>query len=410
MRTTSVFIAAFLPKPPVRVDYDRFDTNTEKAFSTLVKTSKTVRSGDADCHDLLSTHWLRAWPWFRSFAHAVLHHEQPKTSSGFNSLIKFVDSASTIIVHPTIPFPSEIGMLARSSMLKSTPEVVALTFELWLYATQMNLSSSLTLLTAIGLLFDGDVGHQMSHKRALTGRALSQLEKVLGKGRWDIPGTVVQELILVLSAASGAEVDCLTLHNLVRIPNALIRLTNILPLPSWNAKDAIRWISVLLRKLLSFPRDSFDYRERPEVITECAVECMSYIEYCATADAYFLIPVLHSGILLSFMKARDLLVKDAKAVNPDPTRTLTFHFSMICKLLLFRILHRPISVRLTRWVRKICNANLDEMNDIPFTVAPLSDFRDAWTALKNEVLRRSSVEERTGSGLVSQFCDSAKVM
>ncbi|KAL0064196.1 hypothetical protein AAF712_008918 [Marasmius tenuissimus] len=68
----------------------------------------------------------------------------------------------------------------------------------------------------------------------------------------------------------------------------------------------------------------------------------------------------------------------------------------------------PISIRLTRWVKKIRNANLDEMNDIPFTVAPLSDFRDAWTALKNEVSRRSLVEKHPVSSVISQICDSAK--
>ncbi|KAK1225190.1 hypothetical protein PQX77_011870 [Marasmius sp. AFHP31] len=407
MNITSIPIAAFRPKPPVRIDFDRFDTNSEEALSALVKASKAIGNVDdhAACRDL-STHWSRVWPWFRSFARAVLRQEQPKTSAGFNSLVEFIDSASNIVIHPTFPFAfkPELVFQTMNPILKSTPEVVALTFELWLYASQMDLAQSRSLLHSIGVLFDAHASHEMPPVRRFTGGVLSQLEKVLGNRRWDVPGTFVKELIRVLSA-SLAEMDYLSLWYLVLFPNALIRSTKTLPLPSWNAKDAIRWISLLLRKLLSSPRDGFDYRERQDITITCAVECMSYIEYCAIANAYFLIPALDEGVLLSFMKARDLLIRDAERVNPVPMMTLTYHFCMICKLLLFRMLHRPISVRLSHCIKKIGEAGLD-VDDISFTVAPLNKFRTAWTELKNEVLRRSSVQERYGPTL--RICESLK--
>ncbi|KAL0564962.1 hypothetical protein V5O48_017069 [Marasmius crinis-equi] len=290
-----------------------------------------------------------------------------------------------IVLHPSVGFSID----ALAPLLRSTPEIFAVTFELWLYASEMDHPSAGSLLTSAGVLFDGHTGLEIAHKRCFTGKVLVELDKVLRKKRRDIPTIFMRSLTRGMCTPQP---DYLSLSYHVLIPNALLRSTDTLKLSDFNAKDAIRRISKLFGKLLSNQRDVSKFEERDEVIILFAIECLHYIECSVMSDAYFFIPALDEGILLSFMKAKDPLIDDYRP-NPPPTTTLSFHFTFICNLLLERILFRPILIRLVHWFKRIDKAGLDRLNDSRFDPNPLNLFRKAWNILKEDAYRRSSLRD-----------------
>ncbi|KAL0571677.1 hypothetical protein V5O48_010278 [Marasmius crinis-equi] len=395
------FSKPFLHKPPHKVDFDHIDSTTAQALSALAKTSASLMRIETSLPTsrLLASNWSQIWPWFRALARGVIDHAQPATAAGFKALAEFLESSSMIVIHPSVGF----SINALAPLLRSTPEIFAVTFELWLYASEMDHPSADTLMTSVGVLFDGHSSRDIPSERRVTGRVLVELEKVLKKKkRWDVPAIFMQSLIRGMCTQDNPDYLALWYH--VLIPNALIRSTNTLKLSDFNAKDAIRWISKFFEKLFSDQRDVSKFEERDEVIILCATECLHYIEQSVMADAYFFIPALDGGILLSFMKAKDFLADEAMRPSPVPTATLSFHFTLVCNLLLARILHRPIFIRLAHWLKRIDKAQLDRLDNSSFDRSTLKLFRKAWNSLKVEVYRRSSLR-----GLTENACEYPKV-
>ncbi|KAF9262342.1 hypothetical protein L218DRAFT_441926 [Marasmius fiardii PR-910] len=239
MSAAHLISESFVSKPPDKVDFDYFDETTEKALFALAKASELLQTDSSlATHYTMSSHWLQIFPWLLSFSHGVLENPPPATALGYEYLDKFIATVSMIVLHPQVRFffSEMVNFDASARMFESTPDVFALTFELWLWTSEIDHPAANSLLNSVGVLFNAHAGAKSTHKR-FTGAVLEKLENVLrNTERWDAPGIFIKGLIHGLNK-SLPHYMLLQWH--VLLPNAILRSTQTLPLPLWNSKSAM---------------------------------------------------------------------------------------------------------------------------------------------------------------------------
>ncbi|KAL0565400.1 hypothetical protein V5O48_016622, partial [Marasmius crinis-equi] len=385
------------PKPPARIDYDRFDLQTTKALFALNKLSKIAPEFRAvpthEFRTIISSNWPQIWQWLLAFTVGVIFYPQPVTRAGLGRVILFINVAPHFMICPSWDGPD-----AR----KLASDILTLSTDLWLYASILGLGRPAKVLigqayNSLNICINGPPNDHFASpdESAPFGGPLpdrdsfpENLKSMLilrEDAGWDVSSTFITGIISNFYQ-HPAEV-AISLQYLLSFLVSILVSTNLIPIPKLRSKGFIRWMDLLLKKLTA-PKSRLSPME--DLVTSsapmCITRCLQVFEISIRSDAYFAVTALDCGILLRIFNARDFLVMESRNTPPLPDHSIIRQCVVIIQLLTTRLLYRPILVRVIRWMKKIQKLGLDSVDlELP------RPFRDAWNALMNEVSQRSSI-------------------
>ncbi|KAK1230924.1 hypothetical protein PQX77_005955 [Marasmius sp. AFHP31] len=385
----------FRSKPPSKLDFDRFDTKISHVFETLDKAANALVYSPTSALPAvrsLDKHWSSVWPWMRALARALIDNPLPSTPKGVVYAQQFPAIASVILIYPIYNSAcSESGELQGEldPIVKSAPDVLALTIELWLYAQEMDLGRATdALLHACGLFLQTHTPFMTLNNRKIEGKVLESLETMVrsSQTRWNPVKSFVKGL---QQEASRHELKFNTIRYTFMYMNMLTSSTDILSVHVLCVEGGIRWACTLLDRLSSCYRpgggkDSLAYFDEK---AQCMVEFMAFFHKFIFIDAYFALPMLDGGVLVSVLKAKDLLIEDSKSGAASTSIGVAFQFSSWLKFLTLTCLHRPMFVRVVRSFKKIKAMGLSTDDDY-FDIC--GAFKPSWLDLQEEVSKRRS--------------------
>ncbi|KAL0577415.1 hypothetical protein V5O48_004581 [Marasmius crinis-equi] len=317
----------------------------------------------------VTQNWSSIWPWIVAISKGIVGRPSVVFSEGV--ITKFLANLPTLLIYPAA-LPHSNPREELEFLLESTPEILAFATEMWLYTSQdaglagSNIAESFCNIA--GVLLESHTNNQPSDFSArMLGDVAQEFQRILRDTRWDFPGILMTEIIQGLRRR--------------RVRVATLR-------------SRIIFLTILIKSKLSSPTysrptpDNFNFDDA----ATCVAECIKFVFLAAETDAYALIPALESGLLVSILKAKDLIIEDSKR-RPSSEAGVVFVCALLFNACLERLLHRPILIRVVRSIRKVQAAGLDSDEGWNAVRA----LKLIWNGLRDEALRRYAALRDGGS-------------
>ncbi|KAK1225181.1 hypothetical protein PQX77_011861 [Marasmius sp. AFHP31] len=371
--------------------------------------SQTVRT--------LDEYWPHAWSWIVALSNAFLSLDtsEPLTSAGIDAFDRFTRATSIIIIYPMftpdIP-PEETASSRLVPLLQSYPGIFSLIPELWLCTSKMDLRNQCSVyVRALSRLIDPC--RSTGCPREVQTAMVAGLSNALSSHRWNGPEAFIKPIIHEITDRSGSFGglrDTLALLN-----PFLMSAVSSNVLAHFIRRDAIRWVTLLIDRIASsapafLPGQSLSYStDKMSVRAQVIVESVRFLDHCISKDVFFAIQILDCATLLSMFKAKVLLIGNAHehlTSSLPSSCTLVYQFTQLTKTLIGVCLHRPVLVRLARWITKIEGLEMDTMDGEAADLC--RSFLDVWDTLKRDVSRRRVVKNIPSSELTYNrpMCDN----
>ncbi|KAK1219260.1 hypothetical protein PQX77_018026 [Marasmius sp. AFHP31] len=379
-------------QPPSRIDPYNLDYASRKAAEAFRQTAVDLlhyHLVDATI-GALTRNWSRVWPWIKVYSKGVL--DTPSSAASKNAtIIAFLESLPLLLTYPARSPHCTNPHDVLEPILKSTPEILAVATEMWLYSHEAGLADTeiAELLSNVSdILLKTHTQHDKALLIHVKGEVWVELERVLNQPRWDIPHFLVTQIVRF---AGMPRIDCVGLGSVLCFMNALSNSASdstMFRLGSFLAKDGIRWLCKIYARLSSptysrpVPTNTqFDH------VAVCLLQCLAFICHAAHWNAYSLIPALDGGLLVSMFKAQDLLLEDIRR------RGTTYHSVIVGCVVILNLtatclVHRPILVRVLQSIRKVQALDLDSDDHMDRFAGHNERFRILWSTIKQEAQRR----------------------
>ncbi|KAL0567621.1 hypothetical protein V5O48_014373 [Marasmius crinis-equi] len=386
--------------PSETINYDNLDRRTNKVFSTLNDIVKDLLDMTDDnvsiaAARVLDKNWSLVWPWMVALARAMVDNPLPLSSEGFKAIREFTTLASAILSYLTHTSVTRFKEVRNELMLfiEATPGILAILIELWLRLGELDLGEDATssLLNAIGLFLQTLTKDQEVTHRRLPLKVRDDLAQVLSTTRTKIPRTILTGIAQRLSLSNP---DFSQLRFLAMLFNILLvsfpryfRIREFAP-----AEVAIRWVSLILQKLtFRSSKSSVSQNQSSTAEALCSIECLHFFVTYITQNVYLAIPALDEGLLLHVFKLQNLVFRHLLPVlhKPFSSTCPVAHVELLFGSLADIAVHRPIMVRLVRWIRKIKTLGLDDwIKKLAEANHPVAK---KWTLLVDETCKRGSI-------------------
>ncbi|KAL0565782.1 hypothetical protein V5O48_016236 [Marasmius crinis-equi] len=382
----------FRPKPPSSINPDRLNQREEKTFATLMVVADALRNGafGVSTYHFVNDNWSKIWPWVISSCRGVLDRPPPTTVAGVGIVYQIVEIAPVFFNYPMHQPDNDDFRAVLKPLLVSTPRVLALALEMWLYGTTIEHPIREGLTNAVGLLLEVHADVNGLVVRLPPGEVTKAFSKVIDDTeRWDIPGVCMRGIIYDLSQPL---INCYTLRSHVIILSVLAR--GISPnshMPKLLQKDAIRWATTVISKLSSSNNYWTGKGYELDDVTVCFREAIRFLLCCFINDTYHALAALDEGLLLSIFKARELIIEDARRRGHDSGASLALNIRILLERITVSLVHRPILVRAVRNLKKI--ERLEEQLGVtdPFE-AECGSLHESWLQLETETWRRHAIK------------------
>ncbi|KAL0572340.1 hypothetical protein V5O48_009630 [Marasmius crinis-equi] len=390
------------PKPPNKVDFDKFDGRTKQVFATFSRVVDDLMDEEDYLVPMaaaraLERNWSLIWPWLVALTRAMVDDPPPSTPEGFRTLKMFIMMASVLLVYTTW-VSDHIGdeeILVQDELvplIESTPGILAILTEIWWRTSEMNLGGQEAKgpLHGIGLyLITLTRGMGTGSERVFTGEALAALESVLNTTCRHLYRAILKGIADEV-ALSCPDFTILRFH--VMYLN-MLRSTfpKSMTVPGLVAQGAIRWVLSVIMKLTIRSFEPYEsYKHSDSVKALCLGECLQFLLFCTSHDLYTEIPVLDGGFLIHITKLQRLLVDYRHPLPNMPTPPASLVITLL-QLFTNGAIHRPIMVRLVRWIRKLEGNRLQQGLVQALTRI---GYPEIWSTLVEETHRRASTCRR----------------
>ncbi|KAJ8075708.1 hypothetical protein PM082_021338 [Marasmius tenuissimus] len=411
------FRSYFYIRPPTKIDFDDLDPEAKNVFTSLEKITDAlldrIDTGTASTTvRQLDRYWACVWHWIRAFSRSLIDGPLPITPEGVANARYFTCVVSLLVVYPTCSSTFRGTLRGElKPIINSTPEILALMTELWLYAREAEPGKTAeSLLHACNLFLETCIQEAPSNVRRLQGKVFEKLEAVLKPRHLELPLAFVSAL--VSEASRPGETKILTIQETLTYINILVS-SKLLTLQDLHARDAIRWATILFHRVVTssdFQPGGEDSRHmHPAYAKEriqCVLEYMSLFHNFFARDVFYSIPALDEGILISVWRAKSLVIEDSKTGRTTTPSSITFHFSFLFKALTANSLHRSILVRVIRSLKKIKDMGLDRLEDGDNS-GICKHFKKWWSVIQSEVTKRQRFGYLSSScepSLINQIC------
>ncbi|KAG7086023.1 hypothetical protein E1B28_003545 [Marasmius oreades] len=375
------------PPNPATLDPDHFKPDVYNSMMALVRITEALKRKSLTTVQLVTRHWTQLWPWIKTFARLAL--DKPFfTKQGYEFVESFL-SMSTVLFLYTMHQPSPGDFMHEvGTVLSATPEILGLATEMWLLATRMDHQSLQNHYDSVGLHLECYLHANAQVKKEVE----KHFKRVLFSSPQEVSRSVVKGIICL---ATPKQVLCYTLQSLLIF---FQELSCTYPAEFFQlslAHDGLRWTGYVITKLAS-PKKYYENCFFDD-ITICIAKCLQFIISCIRFDSSAAAEALEEDIIPSMFKSRDMILDDVEIRGVGGRNGLAAHYADFLVLLSQRLLHREILVRVIRSIRKVQRLDLEEgFRDVPRVW-------DEWVALRNEALRRNSINKAVDASFRSPW-------
>ncbi|KAL0566999.1 hypothetical protein V5O48_014996 [Marasmius crinis-equi] len=389
-RSLSSFAQDFRPEPPSNIDPDHLNYRTKKALASLHIIANTLQHDTRNSHNrFMKENWLKIWPWLVSLCRCVLDRPPPTTVEGVAVAFRIVENAPVLFTYPLYPPNFNDFHLLLKPILDSSPQVLALALELWLYGCTVEHSSLNDLTSAIGLLLEAHCARNGPAEKLPPGPVTEAFERVIkNTERWDIPEICVKAMIHEITKP---DLICHTLRNILNVLSTLARIPSIHP--KLMQRDGISWAARILAKLSSRKTYWLGRGAEFDDVAKCFLEALQFLLYSLYYDRYNLTKALDEGFLVTIFKSREIFIEDSRRRDPDNIHSLANRMTFVLIQLTPALIHRPVLVRTVRNLKKVekLKKQLAIVDSDPFKAGYCGSLHDAWRKLKAETSRRNAI-------------------
>ncbi|KAJ8075790.1 hypothetical protein PM082_021422 [Marasmius tenuissimus] len=375
-------------RPPSRIDPCNLDYASRKAAEAFRQTAVDLHHYhvvDATI-GAMTRNWSRVWPWIKAFSKGIL--DAPSSAISKNgTTIAFLETLPLLLTYPVRSPHCTNPRDDLESILNSTPEVLAVATEMWLYSHEAGLADTEiaeSLSNASDILLETHTKHDKALSIHAKGKVWVELERALNQPRWD--------MAQIVRFAGKPRIDCVGLRSALLFMNALPKNASDSTMFGFNsflAKDGIRWLCKIYARLSSptysqpVPTNTqFDH------VAVCLLQCrLAFTYYAIYSNAYSLIPALDGGLLVSIFKAPELLLEDTRRRGTTYNSVIMGCY-LILDLTITCLVHRPILVRVLQSIRRVQALNLDSDDHMDRFVGDNERFKILWGTVKQEAWRR----------------------
>ncbi|KAL0068281.1 hypothetical protein AAF712_004668 [Marasmius tenuissimus] len=394
MRAIANLIPRYLSgRPPSRIDPCNLDYASRKAAEAFRQTAVDLHHYHVVNATIgaMTRNWSRIWPWIKAFSKGTL--DAPSSAISKNGItITFLETLPLLLTYP-VRSPHCTNLHDDlESILNSTPEVLAVATEMWLYSHEAGLANTEiaeSLSNASDILLETHMKHDKALSIRMKGKVWVELERALNQPRWDIPHFLMAQIV---HFAGKPRIDCVGLRSALLFMNALPKSASNSTMFGFNsflAKDGIQWLCKIYARLSSptysqpVPTNTqFDH------VAVCLLQCLAFIYHAVYSNAYSLIPALDDGLLVSIFKTQEILLEDTRRTRGTTCDSVIMGCCLILDLIATRLVHRSILVWVLHSIRRVQALDLDSDDYMDRFAGDNERFRILWSTVKQEAWRR----------------------
>ncbi|ESK95437.1 mynd finger family protein [Moniliophthora roreri MCA 2997] len=374
MSTLTYMMKDFRHRPPADIDPDHPDKKTEQALFSLVRLTSVLQRKSPSTVTVVTENWAQIWPWIYSLARCVLD-KAPVTFIGSQFVYQFTTICPVLVTYPTYSIHCGDFRNDLTHLLMTSPHILAVTAEMWLYASRTSHEALRSLCDSVGLLLECNLAN-----RALETPS-KHLEVLLRRLNDDITVVCIKGIAFEVAQKPIA---CEKIRSSLVI---LGHLYNLFGMATCIDKNAVRWLAILVAKLSS-PRKYYRGSDF-EDLSLCLRQSLGILCQCVSEYPTALLGMLDMGIVSSIYRARNIIVEDSHRREINESWSLASVYATFLSHIARHLTHRSVLIRMVVSIRRLQRLGTTDETQLRDCGPVLR----AWLDVRGEVARRHSISK-----------------